>query len=69
MEDDSPFTRIQIEVRERFESTPDRQFWIAIVTTQRGRCYSCTYAGDRPTEDQVRQAWIMDRQSFDPHCS
>lgn len=59
--------KASIEIRERFESTPDRPYWLAIVTTARGRCYSCTFAGDKPNEDHVRQVWLEDRQAFDMH--
>jgi hypothetical protein len=57
---------VEVEIRERLESTPDRPLWRAIVTTTRGYCYSCTFAGDRPSEEYVRQVWQDDRKAFDP---
>lgn len=62
-------TKVDVEVRERFESTPERPLWRAIVTTVRGRCYACTFAGDKPTEEYVRHVWQDDRKSFDPYFS
>jgi hypothetical protein len=62
-------TQVTVEVRERFISTKDRPCWIAIVTTARGRCFSCTWAGDKPTEETVLKAWREDRKAFDPYVS
>ena len=41
--------------------------WQAIVTTARGYCYACTWAGEPPTEETVRRAWREVRKAFDPH--
>jgi hypothetical protein len=60
---------VDVEIRERYESTPDRPYWLAIVTTRRGYCYSCTFAGDKPSEEYVRQVWQNDRKAFAPHFS
>ncbi len=54
---------IDVEVREH-PMAPGA--WIGIVTTARGRCYSCTWA-DRPTEEAVAKAWREDRKAFDPY--
>lgn len=61
--------RVTVEVKERFESTADRPLWRAIVTTARGRCYSCTFAGDKPSDERVQQVWTEDRNAFDPYIS
>jgi hypothetical protein len=58
---------IQIEVREHRSSTADYPAWLAIVTTVRGYCYYVVYAGDKPSEEKVRQAWDEDRKAFDPY--
>lgn len=60
---------VDVEIRERFESTPERPLWRAIVTTARGLCYSCTFAGDKPSEEYVQQVWKDDRKAFDPYYS
>ncbi len=60
---------VEVEIRERFESTPDRPLWRCIVTTARGRCYSFSFAGDKPSEEYVRQVWQEDRKAFEPHYS
>lgn len=53
---------VQVETREAITSTSDNPQWRAIVTTSRGRCYSTTYAGDRPDDDKVRRDWESDRK-------
>lgn len=58
-----------VEIKERIESTQDRPLWRAIVTTKRGFCYSCTFAGDKPKEEYIQQIWRDDRKSFDPYYS
>ncbi len=60
---------VEVEIRERFESTPDRPLWRCIVTTARGYCHSFTFAGDKPSEEYVRQVWQDDRRAFDPSRS
>lgn len=62
-------TTVSIEIRERFESTADRPLWRAVVTTAKGRSYSVTYAGDKPSEEKVIQAWGEDRAAFEPYFS
>lgn len=62
-------TSVSVEVRERFESTADRPLWRAVVTTARGLSYSCTFAGDKPSDERVRQVWLDDRKAFDPYYS
>jgi hypothetical protein len=62
-----------IDVRPMFGVHPysdqEYHFWRAIVTTKRGYCYYVTYGDHEPTEDEVRQAWRNDYQSFDPWIS
>jgi hypothetical protein len=58
---------IDIEIRERFlASDSGMKYWLAIVTTKSGRCYSATWAGAKPTIEMVYKAWVDDRKSFDP---
>jgi hypothetical protein len=57
---------IDVEVRPAPHSTHDSPYWRAIVTTARGLCYFVIYAGDKPSEKTVRQAWRDDRRAFDP---
>lgn len=58
---------LQIEIRKHF-LYPDTH-WTAVVTTTRGFCYQCSWAGDRPTEEQVLKAWRTDRKAFLKHYS
>ena len=62
-------SKITIEVREHPISTPDNPRWYAVVTTARGRCYFVSWAGDKPTEEMIQQAWSENRSSFDPYYS
>lgn len=57
----------EVEVEVRPHPRLPETHWQAIVTTARGYCYSCTWAGDRPTDETVRQAWREDRRAFDPY--
>jgi len=58
--------KLQIEIRECLQSTPDYPLWRAIVTTK-GRCYASPFAGEKPSEEKVKQAWQEDRNAFDPY--
>jgi hypothetical protein len=60
---------VEVEVRQHPASTEQYPCWRAIVTTARGYCYSCTWAGDRPSDETVLQAWKEDRKAFDPYRS
>lgn len=60
---------VEVEIRERFESTPERPLWRCIVTTARGYCHYFDFTGDKPSEEYVRQVWQDDRQAFDPYRS
>ena len=55
---------LDIEIRERFESTKDNQLWEAIVSTG-GKSFRCTFAGDKPSVDHVKEVWKTDRAAFD----
>ena len=63
------YRRLIVEIYELFDSTPDYPYWRAVVTTTRGLCYSCVFAGDKPAEEHVLRAWRDDRRAFDPHYS
>ena len=52
---------LQVEVRKDYASSPEYPMWRAIVTTARGRSYWTTYAGDRPSDEKVRQDYLADR--------
>lgn len=41
--------------------------WLCVITTARGYCYFCTWAGDRPSEETVLRAWREDRRTFAPY--
>jgi hypothetical protein len=56
---------VQVEVR-RHPRLPETHF-IGVVTTRRGLCYCCTWAGE-VSEETVRQTWAKDRKAFDPYC-
>jgi hypothetical protein len=57
---------VQVEVKQH-PHCPETH-WLAIVTTNRGRCYCCTWAGEQPSDGTVLQAWQEDRGAFDPYC-
>ncbi len=58
--------KIDVTIRKHLHSL---DHWLVIVTTKRGYSYSCTWADPKPTEEQVKLAWVEDRQSFDPYYS
>lgn len=60
-------SNLQVTIRERSVSKPGAEVWLLIVTTARGYCYSCSWTGDRPTEETVRQMWVENRKAFGPH--
>ncbi len=60
---------LTIAIRQHPSSTLGYPCWLAIVTTSRGLCYFCTQAGDKPTEEEIRQAWREDRRAFDAYYS
>lgn len=51
------------EVREAPYSTSDRPYWL-VICTNRGRSYYIVYAGDKPSDDEIRKAWKEDRRAF-----
>ena len=60
--------KLTVEVREHPSSTADYPVWLAIVTTISGLCYFVTYAGDKPSDEKVLQAWREGRKAFGPYC-
>ncbi len=60
---------IEVEVRSHPSSCPEYLRWLAIVTTARGLSYFCTFAGDKPTEEKIKQEWQKARKAFDPYFS
>lgn len=57
---------IQVEVRPHAHYPATHS--VGIVTTARGLCYSCTWAGE-VSEETVRRAWAEDRKAFEPYRS
>ena len=42
-------------------------FWVGVIETPSGRCYSCTWTRDEsPSNSEVLDAWKTDRKAFSP---
>ena len=51
-----------VDIKEEFNSTPERPMWRVVVTTTRGRSYRANYAGDKPDPKKVEQDFLEDMQ-------
>jgi hypothetical protein len=60
---------IAIDVRPHQACAVNFPVWQVVVTTTKGLSFAASWAGDRPSDEQIRQAWREDRKSFDPHYS
>lgn len=57
--------KIDLEIKPASISTPDNPQWVAVLEV-RGRVWSLRWAGEKPTEAQVIEAWKTDRKNFMP---
>jgi hypothetical protein len=55
--------RIDVDIRPQPASAVHS---LCVVTTCRGLCYFCSWAGT-PTPEQVIEAWREDRRDFEPY--
>lgn len=62
-------TRPAIQIEARPHPRLPETHWQVIVTTRRGYSFVCVWAGDRPSDETIRAAWVETRRDFLPYYS